>query len=211
MTQDFAKPTTTRKQAPKKGSKPRGGKQSGSQHNKQPPAPKGRGKLVALLVCLVLGFGYALYLLQSVPPTPTNETPSKAERPAPKTNKSSPSETNATPDTPEQRFKFYDLLPESIVETPKVDAYQYKERGADDSVTYMIQTGSFRNLADAERQKAMIAFQGLKASITTVQNAQGTTWHRVSTGPFQSRSDMNSALDKLVAINIEPLVKKVKP
>ena len=56
----------------------------------------------------------------------------------------------------------------------------------------------------------MIAFQGLKADIKSVKNDQGSTWHRVSTGPFFNRSKMNSALDKLVSMQIQPLVKKIK-
>jgi cell division protein FtsN len=31
----------------------------------------------------------------------------------------------------------------------------------------------------------------------------------VNVGPFTSRSQMNSAVDKLVSINIQPLVRKV--
>jgi cell division protein FtsN len=56
----------------------------------------------------------------------------------------------------------------------------------------------------------MIAFQGLKADIRSITNEQGSTWHRVSTGPFYNRSKMNSALDKLVSMQIQPLVKKIK-
>ncbi len=205
MTQDFAKPSTTRKPAAKQGkSKAAGGKAG---RNKAPQNSNGRGKLVALLFALLCGFAYALYLLQHVPPTQSVAQPAgkkNKEQPAP----DSPTETHS--ERP-QRFKFYDLLPESTVETPDIDAYQFKERGAEDAIAYVIQTGSFRNASDAERQKAMIAFQGLKADIIRVKNAEGTTWHRVTTGPFVSRSEMNSALDKLVAINIEPLVKKVKP
>lgn len=171
-----------------------------------PENKKTRTKLVLLLFVLLCGFAYALYLLQSVPPT-QSPAPKASDKRSQGVPQSAPAQTQ---ETPQQRFKFYDLLPESTVETPQVDAYTFKERGAEGATAYVIQTGSFRNAADAERQKATIAFQGLKAEIIRVQNAQGTTWHRVTTGPFQSRSEMNSALDKLVAINIEPLVKKVK-
>ncbi len=206
--QDFAKPSTTRKAAPKKAAGKGRSPSKKAPPKAPPPAPsKGRGKLIVLLVLLLGGFAYTLYLLQSVPPAPVlpvTQEQAPQKKAAEKTSK--PAEPEQT-----QRFKFYDLLPQSEIEAPEVDAYQFKERDAETVYNYVIQTGSFRSLADAERQKAMIAFQGLKADIKTVQNAQGTTWHRVSTGPFTSRSDMNNALDKLVAINIEPLVKKIKP
>jgi cell division protein FtsN len=150
-------------------------------------------------------FGYGLYLLNSIPethsiPAATSQTTNKpAAKMAPKVTQPA-----------EQRFNFYDLLPEHQVVAPKVDAYQFKEKSAEGEFYYVIQTGSFRNYQDAERQKAMIAFQGLKANIQSITNEQGTTWHRVSTGPFYNRSKMNSALDKLVAIQIQPLVKKLK-
>ena len=73
-----------------------------------------------------------------------------------------------------------------------------------------MQTGSFRNKSDAERQKATVAFQGIKAKIKVITSDSGTKWYRVTAGPYTNRSKMNGALDKLVAINIQPLVKKTK-
>ncbi len=206
MTKDFAKPSTTRKAASKK-KKP----VPKRPESKATPAPqKSRAKLIAVLLVLLLGFGYGLYVLQGIPPTLENmESQSKTQE----VTKASPPATNEQKESENdniKRFKFYDLLPESEVVAPKVEAYRYKEKNLSDDVYYIIQTGSFRSAQDAERQKAMIAFQGLKADIQTVQNAEGSTWHRVVTGPFYNRSEMNSALDKLVAIQIEPLVKKLK-
>ena len=218
MTQDFAKPSTTRKpgQSPKKNGhtdRPQARSEQAKNKRKQAPklpepaAPKNKRKVLFICTLLLLlgAFGYGLYLLQSIPethsiPADTKQTGSK---PAPKVI-SKPSQPE------EQRFNFYDLLPEHKVVAPKVDAYQFKEKSAPGEFYYMIQTGSFRNYQDAERQKAMIAFQGIKADIQSITNEQGTTWHRVTTGPFYNRSKMNSALDKLVSIQIQPLVKKIK-
>lgn len=214
MTRDYAKPSTTRtnasrgssagkkKPARKKSTAASGGRRK--QAPPPPPPPK-RGKLFFVLALLIAGFGFGIYSLQKIPatmtPEPTKSTVKKSTAtPAPVTKKAEP----------EQRFKFYDLLPESEVIPPKVDSYKFKEKSVSNDYYYMVQTGSFRSSSDAERQKATIAFQGLKANIKAIQNAQGTTWYRVITGPFYSRSEMNNALDKLVSIQIEPLVKKVK-
>ncbi|HTN35153.1 MAG TPA: SPOR domain-containing protein, partial [Marinobacter sp.] len=37
----------------------------------------------------------------------------------------------------------------------------------------------------------------------------GAVWYRVNVGPFTSRSQANAAVDKLVNINIQPLVRKI--
>lgn len=66
-----------------------------------------------------------------------------------------------------------------------------------------------RTAGDAERQRAQIAFQGLQTKVSQITTDEGKTWYRVNVGPFDSRSQMNSAVDKLVAINIQPLVRKI--
>jgi len=74
---------------------------------------------------------------------------------------------------------------------------------------YLIQSGSFRSKEDAERQRAHIAFQGLRASVQRIDLDSGAVWYRVNVGPFTSRSQANAAVDKLVNINIQPLVRKI--
>lgn len=218
MTQDFAKPSTTRKpgQAKKKNGhtdRPQSRapqtkakrKNTVTMAETAPKQPKRRALFILSLLVLLSAFAYGLYLLQSIP-----ETHSISSEESKPTIKPGIKAEIKVQKEPENRFNFYDLLPEHKVIAPKVDAYQYKEKSAPGEFYYIVQTGSFRNLKDAERQKAMIAFQGIKADIKSVTNEQGTVWHRVSTGPFYNRSKMNSALDKLVSMQIQPLVKKVK-
>lgn len=118
--------------------------------------------------------------------------------------------TSASSDQPEKEsFKFYDMLPESEVVPPEVEAYQPGPSEAQDQYKYVVQAGSFKSEQDAERQRAEIAFQGLRAHVKEVTLDSGTIWYRVSVGPFESRSKMNSVLDRLVSIDIQPLVRKV--
>jgi len=211
MTKDFAKPSTTRK-APAKRKPKTAASRGKAERNKKaaPPPPAGKKKLIAGLLVLVCAFGWGLYSLQSIPPTHETSTPASPGKPANKSDTVKTTKEPAQKPEPDSRFQFYDILPESEIVAPKVDTYHFKEKNLDNNVYYIVQTGSFRHAKDAERQKALIAFQGLKANIKKIQNAEGSTWHRVETGPFFDRSEMNSALDKLVAIQIEPLVKKVK-
>lgn len=113
----------------------------------------------------------------------------------------------ASKDQKKPGFKFYEMLPDSEVVPPEVEEYTPGPGQSD--FDYIVQTGSFRTQADAERQRAQIAFQGLRAHVKQIDLDNGKTWYRVNVGPFTSRSQMNSAVDKLVSISIEPLVKKV--
>jgi len=220
MTRDYAKPSTTRttgkKSTPKK--RATGGSQSkkASKATKQTQSNGNKAFHICLVVIILGGFGFALYKLAQVPKSaiPTQNASNTTEQ-----SQSTPQKPGSTAQKEEEktksedekaRFQFYDLLQKSEVETDTVDAYTFKEKGVSEKYIYMIQTGSFRSKTDAERQKATIAFQGLKTTIKAVKSDKGSTWYRVETGPFQSRSTMNAALDKLYAINIQPLVKKSK-
>ncbi|KZZ76260.1 hypothetical protein A3765_24220, partial [Oleiphilus sp. HI0130] len=200
MTRDYAKPSTTKKPAAKRKKKPSA--KTGSAAKKTSAtktvdnAGSGKGLHLFLIAALLGGFGFALYKLAQVDDGATNQAISKPAPNSTKPKAEAESKEKAVI-KPEARFQFYDLLPNSEVDTDTVDAYTFKEKGAEEEYLYMVQTGSFRSSTDAERQKATIAFQGLKAKIRTVTNDKGSTWHRVETGPFQSRSEMNAALDKL--------------
>ena len=105
-------------------------------------------------------------------------------------------------------YDFYKMLPEAKVIPQHVPDYVPKT--PDPSVVYILQTGSFRAHADAEKQKATIAFQGMQAHIEQTNTADNGIWYRVILGPFQSRSKMNRAIDSLVKLRIQPLVRKKK-
>jgi len=220
MTQDFAKPSTTRKPGDKKkpgstssaSSKTKKGKASTKKSSSatlkqgQPTLQLKRTKPIMLLIILISAFTYGLYYLQSIPPTNSiSDTPSQAL-----IKKEAKSQESLAEKKTDARFKFYDLLPESNIKPSEVDAYKFREKNKQTKYSYLVQTGSFRNKRDAERQKATIAFKGIKADINVVTSKNGVAWYRVMAGPYSNRSKMNSVLDKLVSINIQPLVKKVK-
>ncbi len=159
------------------------------------------------------GFVYFLYHLQSIPdkPVPVVTRPASpatapATPPAAGT-KPTPQPPTQTATQDEPRFKFYEMLPKSGVDTAPVEVYAPKTPKV--TYDYLIQTGSFRNREDAEKQKARIAFQGLRAEIREITTENGT-WYRVQIGPVSNRSVMNKMVDKLVALNIQPLVKKIR-
>jgi cell division protein FtsN len=67
---------------------------------------------------------------------------------------------------------------------------------ASGSDTYLLQVGSFRNDADAERLKAQLALLGIQTGIQTVTIDSGQTYHRVRTGTY-AKSDAQSVRARL--------------
>ena len=115
----------------------------------------------------------------------------------------SPARPPATPPQKEPKYNFYTLLegmevliPDSETRTP--------DKAADDSEAaqtphrYMLQIGAFQHLDDAERLKARLALLGVEADIQHVTVGR-QDWHRVRTGPYQNRRQLQH--DQLVLQN----------
>ncbi len=81
-------------------------------------------------------------------------------------------------------YDFYSVLPEMEVVIPKEELEQQVARDSKD-YTYILQIASFKNRPDAEELKAKIAFSGQIAFIQSI-DVNGTQWHRVRVGPFDS-------------------------
>ncbi len=207
MARDYAKKSRSTGKgaaAPKQKAAPK--PQKTAQPKQSAPARAQHGSLslkwilsLAVVGCFV---GFIVYLNT----LPGGEKPS-APKPAStqKQVKSAPESTTAKQE--KQKFRFYDMLPESEVATPEVN--EYTPGPNIQNFDYVVQAGSFRNQQDAERLRAEIAFQGLRAHVQTVEQDNGSVWYRVNAGPFNSRSNMSSAVDKLVSIDIQPLVRKI--
>lgn len=205
MSRDYARKDRTPKAAATPRSKP-----ARQKAGRQKPAATARSQQGGLSLKWILslaavgGFiGFIVYL-NSLPTSPGPQQPALTGQPAQK-----PAEKPAAQTAQDEKpgFRFYEMLPESEVVPPKVE--EYTPGPVQQNFTYVVQSGSFRNQQDAERQRAQIAFQGLRASIQRIDLDNGSVWYRVNVGPFTSRSQMNSAVDKLVSLNIQPLVRKI--
>lgn len=207
MSRDYArKPRPASKSAtPTKAAKPA---RKNKQPAKRPAAAKSQQGGLSLRWILSLaavgGFiGFIAYL-NSLPTSDEQQDTETAPAQPPVTETQAP-ETTASDEKP--GFRFYDMLPDSEVVAPQVE--EYKPGPGQQTFDYLVQTGSFRKQEDAERQRAEIAFQGLRANVKRIDMDSGSTWYRVNVGPFTSRSQMNAAIDKLVNLNIQPLVRKI--
>jgi len=185
---------------------------------KKAPAKKRfpRG-LLAITLFLIAGLGYGLYSLTQVAPdkatTPlTNAKPTEKKQEKPKKAEPAPHVVEKSINsTDSNRFEFYDMLKKSEVEAPQVDAYKSTPRDAKSEHSYLLQAGSFKSKADAERMRAQLILLGLpNVHTNTSTSDNGTLWYRVRLGPFENRSRLSKAYDKLVQQNIQPLRIKQK-
>ena len=76
--------------------------------------------------------------------------------------------------------------------------------------TFYLQVGSFKNGAQAERFKAELAMQGMQTSIQTVTINNKDTYHRVRSGPYRSRSDLDRVRSQLKREGIESIAIKLE-
>ncbi len=98
----------------------------------------------------------------------------------------------------EPKFNFYTILPELEVLIPenetrppaaKNKTTTSKKITNSKNKQYVLQVGSFQNLDDAEKLKANLAFMGMSANIQHV-TVNRQAWHRVRTGPYQSKQQL---------------------
>lgn len=153
------------------------------------------------------------------------EPASEPDRPVPAVQRSpvsvddEPEAAEPTPAPPaararrrEDRFDFYEYLPnfevvipesdESVEDTPP--SHRVDKPGA-----YVLQAGSFRSYKDADTMKARLALQGIEAQIQKVTIGDDQTWHRVRIGPLTELTRVNRLRTQLREQDIDALLLRV--
>lgn len=124
-------------------------------------------------------------------PAPTaKETEEQAPPPEPE---------QKAPQPEEPRYDFYTILPEAETVIPD---YEIQSRvreefvGKSKATKYVMQAGSFREAADAERHKGRLARLGIESWI---ENAKvgNVIWHRIKIGPYDNPSSVSTIKDLL--------------
>ncbi|WP_191602166.1 SPOR domain-containing protein [Marinomonas algicola] len=206
-----------------KGSQPKKGATRKSAPAKPPAKNKIRWWLWLFILLLAGAFIFGLAQLSKVQPPasqkmsiqpsssavePQKAVPKKVEPKKPEPAKNAQTKPAATAPK-KDNFEFYQILQDSKVDTSHVDAYQSTPRGEQDFL-YMIQAASFRSNSDADRMRAKLILLGLNASIRQTTGKDGRPWFRVVLGPYESRSKMNRAQDKLVSQDIQSYTYRIK-
>lgn len=186
-----------------KGSRP---KKGATRRSSPPPKRKTPWWLWLLVPVILAMFIYGLTQLSQVEST-SKVVPVKniKAKPAPIAEKPKAKKKPTTENlTIKDTFDFYQILQDSEVDTSHVDAYQSTPRGEQDFY-HMLQAASFRSPEDADRLRAKLILSGLvEASIRKTIGKGDLPWYRVILGPYESRSKMNRAKDKLVSMDISP-------
>jgi SPOR domain len=116
-----------------------------------------------------------------------------------------------TPDAPAKSYSFYDMLPKFEVVVPekekdvKPDIRSVPEtrRG-----TYVLQTGTYKNVADADRARAQLSLLGIEGTVQKV-TVNSDSWLRVRIGPVTNLDELNRLRQILRKADIDALLIRV--
>ena len=115
--------------------------------------------------------------------------------------------------TSDQRFDFYDILPQYEVVVPEVETAagpSARAKPVDEPGSYVLQAGSFGAAADAEKLKASLALLGIESRVQKVA-IDDDVYHRVRIGPITDLDKLNRIRRQLHDAHINAMLMKVPP
>jgi cell division protein FtsN len=111
-----------------------------------------------------------------------------------------------------EKYDFYEMLPNFEVVVPEKDKDVKRDLPAAAKIerpgVYVLQAGSYRNEADANRVRAQLALQGVDAKVQRVA-VDTDVWHRVRIGPISNLDELNKVRKQLQAAEVDALVIRV--
>ena len=115
---------------------------------------------------------------------------------------------DSSAEEPAKSYDFYDQLPKFEVVVPEKDkdvrpdtrSVPETRRG-----TYVLQAGSYKNFADADRVRAQLALQGVESKVQKV-SVDNDTWHRIRIGPISKLDELNRLRQILRKADVDVLV-----
>jgi cell division protein FtsN len=153
---------------------------------------------------------HAVATERAVPAPPTAErTPTRRGAPARGATASNAEASKAG----EQRFDFYDILPQYEVVVPEVETAagpSARAKPVDEPGSYVLQAGSFGAAADAEKLKASLALLGIESRVQKVA-IDDDVYHRVRIGPITDLDKLNRIRRQLHDAHINAMLMKVPP
>jgi cell division protein FtsN len=166
-----------------------------------------------VLCGLALGLGVAavVYIKDHRPDAPIAKAGKMDRR---KSRGNEPPDTEAADSGTEDSAKsyaFYDMLPKFEVVIPEKEkdvrpdtkSVPETRRG-----TYVLQAGSYKNFADADRVRAQLALQGVESKVQKV-TVDDNTWHRIRIGPISKLDELNRLRQILRKADVDVLVIRV--
>ena len=180
---------------------------------RKPPPKKPLPGWLWLLTGLMLGgFIVGLMWLRGQAPDPGGEwVGAKPDRPP--QGKEQPAGQVEVPPAPKPRFDFYNMLPKMEVVVPD-DELDHEPAAASNGTaavpaTYLVQVGSFRKTADADRLKAQLALLGFEATVVSARISAQDTRYRVRSGPYRGNTALDEARKRLAHHGFRGIVIRV--
>ena len=112
-----------------------------------------------------------------------------------------------------KNYDFYDMLPNFEVVVPEKDREVSRERDnaparIERPGVYVLQAGSYRQQAEADRIRAQLKLQGIDSNVQRVA-VDDDVWHRVRIGPITDLTELNRLRARLRAADLDALVIRV--
>lgn len=171
--------------------------------NQKAPVMWWRWLLVIVLIAAFVVFlnmvrGMVAELIAGKPETVTSQPAATIKQDIPlqpKTPAPAEQEKKPEPVQPEEpRYDFYTILPQAETVVPD---YEIQTRvreelvGKTKQTKYLMQAGSFREAADAERHKAKLALLGIESWVEKAK-VGNVIWHRIKIGPYDNPSSVST-------------------
>lgn len=188
-------------------------RKKGASRNTRASSRKGVPGWTWLLLGLAIGvftaFLWHLWEIRKDPRPATATSAEPAEGSEGKARKDRKTATAGRPSPEETRFEFYTLLPSQEVMPGKGSSTsQTPAKSAGQEPAYVLQAGSFKNEAEADKRRASILMLGLPVKIVKVPVKPGETWYRVVVGPFAGKAAAQTARSNLRSNGVDSLVLK---
>jgi cell division protein FtsN len=137
----------------------------------------------------------------------------KNEAPRPDPHRKAPADPEASGTAAAgEKYDFYEMLPNFEVVVPEKDKDVKRDLSATAKVerpgVYVLQAGSYRNEADADRVRQQLSLQGIDAKVQRV-SVDTDVWHRVRIGPITNLDQLNKVRKQLQAADVDALVIRV--
>jgi cell division protein FtsN len=168
---------------------------------------------MGVLCGLAVGLGVAgiVYIKDHRPDAQISKA-AKTDRKKPHGNEPADAEgADSAAEDPSKSYAFYDMLPKFEVVVPEkekdvrpdIKSVPETRRG-----TYVLQAGSYKNFADADRVRAQLALQGVESKVQKV-SVDNDTWHRIRIGPISKLDELNRLRQILRKADVDVLVIRV--
>lgn len=154
-----------------------------------------------------LSVAFAIYVRDRQPAATAALAPEPASLESAIDDNGEGAEEESTGEPKENRFTFYNVLPNFEVVIPEQEpdvTADVEPQAVVEPGLYVLQAGSFSQFEDADRRRAELALQGIESNIQRV-TIDDRTYHRVRIGPTDDLEELNMLRSRLRAAKIDVL------